>query len=710
MKYTDASLPIPVRVEDLLARMTLEEKIAQMQQVPANLVTEEELFAWAERGCGSFLHVLGEKADELRAVQAKTRLKIPPIFGIDAIHGHALLRGATVFPSQLAMACSWNNELIKAVGKATAKEVRADGLDWTFSPVLCIARDTRWGRVNETFGEDPYLIGELGKAIIEGYQEDKHMIACAKHYIAYGEATGARDAYDSEVTVRKIREVFLPPFKKAIEANCSSVMTAYGSADATPITAHKRLLTDILKTECGFNGFVVTDWQNVQNLIQLQKITDNMEDAAKIAIEAGNDMSMATLEFYDAALKSARNGDIDPARIDDAVRRILTVKFTLGLFDEVKKVDKKEINCAAHKRINKAIADESIVMLKNNGILPLNTAEKRKIAVIGYNADSIRNQYGDWTFYSHPDASDPTEIPANEHYTLLRGIQTEFKECNVQYHYGCSIEDSNDSDIAGAVALAEESDIIIYTVGDSYKQNGEGHDRADLQLTGRQNELFLRLCETGKPIICVAMCAKPLVFNTVAEKSHAFLVSFNGGDYGGLSIAQILAGKLNPSGKLPISFPRHSGQLPVHYNHYEIWHGGRYVDYDATALYTFGDGLSYSDFIYSDLSLSASTAAKEDAITVQVTLQNNAKTDGYETVQLYVNDRFSSIITPSMELKGFKKVFVRAGETVTVQIPLCIADLAVVQPDENYVVEPGEFEIMVGGNTKNTLKTVLTVQ
>ena len=325
-KYKDKSLNIEERINDLLSKMTNEEKVGQMLQVSYNTLSKEDYEKYKNLGIGSFLHVLGDEADDIKKRAEKTRLGIPPIFGIDAIHGHCLLNGATVFPSQLAMSSSFNRKLIHDMGKATAKEVAADGLDWTFSPVLCIARDLRWGRVNETFGEDSYVIGELGKAIIEGYEEDNLIIACAKHYIAYGEATGGRDAYDSEVSERKIREVFLPPFEKAAKVGCGSVMTAYGSVDSVPLNANPRMVREILKDEIGFDGFVVSDYENVLNLVTKQFIAENLKDASKLSIEAGNDMSMNTHEFYDCVSELIENNEIDIKYIDDAVRRILRAK------------------------------------------------------------------------------------------------------------------------------------------------------------------------------------------------------------------------------------------------------------------------------------------------------------------------------------------------------------------------------------------------
>lgn len=706
-KYEDKSLTIDERCDDLLSRMTLKEKVGQMLQVSFNVLSPYDYNLYKKMGIGSFLHALGNEIEDIRSKASKTRLNIPPLLGIDAIHGHALLNGATVFPSQLAMSCSFNRDLIFEMGRATAEEVSADGLDWTFSPVLCIARDLRWGRVDETFGEDSYLVGELGKAIIEGYERDGHIIACAKHYIAYGEATGGRDAYDSPVTERKIREVFLEPFRKAADAGCGSMMTAYGSIDALPLTANKRMLTEILKDELGFEGFVVTDWENVKSLVKNQHVAENIKDASLMAVEAGNDMSMNTHKFYKYVMELACEGKISEERIDDSVRRILKVKFRLGLFDDKKRPDRSVIGCEAHKELNREIARESIVMLKNNNALPL-SADIKKIAVVGPNADSIRAQYGDWTFFSHP-IPNPIAKPKGECYTVLDGMKKVFGEDKIIFEKGCDIL-GRGSGIGKAVKAAEQSDAVVCVIGDMLLQNGEYRDRANIDLTEAQIKLVERLAKTGKKLIAVLVNCKPLCIKLLKDKCDAIIEVFNGGDFGGLAAAELIAGQFNPSGKLSISFPQTSAQTPCYYNQYDGWHGGQYVDLKKGNVYTFGDGLSYSQFVYSNLRLSKKIAEKNDVVEISVDVRNKGSMDGKETVLLFANDVVSSILTPQIELKGFEKVFIKAGETKTVTISLDIRNLAIVKPDCSYEVESGDFEIMVGRNTHDYLKTVLKVK
>lgn len=696
------------RITEMLAQMTVEEKIGQMQQISYESFRPEVFERFRRLGAGSFLHVLGEQTEEIRADAEKTRMKIPPIFGIDAIHGHSLLNGAVIFPSQLAAACSWNPRLVEKMGEVTAREVNADGIDWVFSPVLCLGRDTRWGRVDETFGEDPFLTGKLGAAIVKGYEKDGLVAACLKHYIGYGEATGGRDAYDTEVSERKLREVFLPPFAEALKAGASTVMTAYGSISGVPMTAHRRLLREVLKEELGFEGFVVTDWYNVGALRTKQKVAESYDAAVRLAISAGNDMSMMSHDFYDSAIRQAKEGKIPMEEIDDAVRRILRVKFSLGLFDgKRKRLPRSVIASTEHIEANRELTRESLVLLENNGILPLKSSPK-KIAVVGPNADDIRAQYGDWTYFSHPSAK-PDAVPKGDVYTVLRGIRTVFPESEVVYHKGCDIMDSAVESIDEAASMAQDADIIIAVVGDCLCQNGEAKDRANLELSGRQNELVARLKATGKPVVTVLVNGKPLCIGEVARHSDAVIESFNSGDLGGLCVAELIAGRFNPSGKLPISFPRSSAQLPCYYNQYSGWHGGKYMDVEEGSLYDFGYGLSFTTYEYANLTLSQEVASPEDVITVSVEVTNTGNRDGKEVVELYVNDVISSVLTPTRVLKGFDKVFVRAGETVDVKFELPVSSLSLVDADGESVVEPGEFEIMVGGGLDSLQKTILKV-
>lgn len=697
MKKADAIL----KAKELLKQMTTEEKVAQMIQVSYVNVSKEEALRWASIGAGSFLHVLGEDAREIQRAAMKSRLGIPVIFGIDAIHGHGLNMEATIFPSQLAVACSWDRGIVEKMGEVTAREVATDGLHWTFSPVLCLGRDTRWGRINETFGEDPYLSGELGAAIIKGYQgedlsDGEHILACAKHYLGYGEAVGARDACDSEVTERKIREVFLPPFQKAVEAGCATIMTAYGSTDSTPLTASRKIMHDILRDELGFEGFVVTDWDNTMSLIRNQKVAKDMEDASVQTINAGNDMIMVTLDFYEAMLSALKKGTVDISTVDEAVLHILTIKYEMELFEKPEKTGKADcFSCEEHLAASLDAARKSVTLLRNKDMLPLDKNCK-KIAVIGPNADDVRAQYGDWTYFTHPQPK-PDCVPTRPYVTVKEGVEALCKENNIEFVYakGCSVLPSEEDDLAAAIQAASDADAIIYVVGDMIDQFGEFKDRANLDLSGRQTELFYGLKATGKPVCTVLVASKPLCMGAVAEQADAVICGFNGGMFGGQAIAEAVFGKLNPGGRLPISFPRHSGQLPVYYNQLPGWHGGKYCDLPAEPLFAFGEGMSYTTFTFENLTFD------KDTLKVQVDVTNTGDREGVETVQIYIHDVVSSVMTVGKKLVAFAKVTLAAGEKKTVSISLQKDDFALINTNCEKVVEPGEFVVMAGKSSKD---------
>ena len=694
------------KARELLARMTVEEKVAQMVQVPYSKVGREEALRWARLGAGSFLHVLGDDAREVQETALHTRLGIPVIFGIDAIHGHGLNEHATIFPSQLAMACSWDRDMTRRMGEVTAREVATDGLHWTFSPVLCLGRDTRWGRIDETFGEDPYLAGELGEAIIRGYQgddldSDEHILACAKHYLGYGEATGARDAYDTEITRRKAREVFLPPFRKAVEAGCATIMTAYGSQDGVPYTVNSWALRDMLRGEMDFSGFVVTDWDNARSLVERQHVCATLEEAAVEAAKAGNDMIMTTLAFYDAMLAALKEGSASMDVVDEAVLHILTIKYEMGLFHKSEKTGVPGcIGCDAHHDQALQAARGSMTLLKNNGMLPLK--KNSTIALIGPNADDIRAQYGDWTYFTHPEPGIYKE-PVRPYVTLKEGLEQLCTETGSTclYMKGCGQLAEDTDDLDGAVALAQKADVIVFVPGDCARLFGEYQDRANLELSGRQTELFRRLRALNKPICTVLISSKPLCLGDSAEKADAVLCAFNPGMYGGQAIAETLFGCINPSGHLPISFPRHSGQVPVYYNHLPGWHGDKYVDLPGSPLFAFGEGLSYTQFVLSRLALDA------DTLTVCGHVENTGHRDGDALIQVYVRDLVSSVITPVKQLRSFLKVPLAAGEGTDFRIALKPEDFALVNALEQTVVEPGDFQVLVGFSSKDEDLTAL---
>ena len=702
------------RVEKILSKMSIEEKVAQMQQLSAN-ATPEDIFEQfkSEGKLGSYLHVLGEETGSFLESATQTELKVPPIFGIDAIHGHSLLKAATIFPSQLALACSWEEAAVEKVGEITADEVAADGLNWVFSPVLCLGRDLRWGRVDETFGEDAELASRLGVAIIKGYQKNGKVAACAKHYLGYGEATGGRDSYDTEITERKAREVFLKPFKAAVDAGCMTFMTAYGSIDGEPLTISKRYLTEILKEEFGFDGFVVTDWENFRSLVTGQHSFESMNEACVEGIVAGNDMSMNSHEFYEALVKAVKDGRVSMEVIDNAVRRILMVKARLGLLEEtpVEMPSREIIGCKAHHDYNYEVTVKSAVLLKNNGVLPLKAA--KKIAVLGPNADDMRAQYGDWTYFSHPNEK-PWETAKESSYTLLKGVQEAFAGCEVVYAKGCSVEGKEDAAVADAwmqeaLAAAKDADVAVIAVGDVLSQNGEYKDRANPVLSGRQIELVQRVKELGKQVIVVLINGKPLILNDLENYADAIVEVFNNGDEGGLAVAKLLKGEENFSGKLPISFPYDAATMPCYYNQYSYWHGGKYIDVEMGSPYPFGFGLSYNHYAYGGLSLSKASAKRGERVELSLTVTNQGEMCGDEIVQLYFKDKVCKVLTPIRTLLDFKKVALKAGETATVTFTVDTEKLGYYDRNCRYQVDAGEFTLYVSGDGKTFQEISLTI-
>jgi len=703
------------RVEEILSKMSLEDKVAQMLQLSANANPADIFEKFKSEGkLGSYLHVLGHETDSFLESAAQTDLKVPPIFGIDAIHGHALLKSATVFPSQLAMACSWDDNMVEKVGEVTADEVAADGLSWVFSPVLCIGRDLRWGRIAETFGEDAELISRLGAAIIRGYQKNGNVAACAKHYLGYGEATGGRDSYDTEITERKAREIFLRPFKAAVDAGCMTFMTAYGSIDGESLTVSHRYLTEILKDEYGFDGFVVTDWENFRSTVNGQKLFESMDDACVAGVVAGNDMSMNSNEFYAALVNAAREGRISVDVLDNAVRRILAVKDRLGLLDGEKKtsLSRDIIGCDAHQAFNYEVAVKSAVLLKNNGALPLVGA--KKIAVLGPNATDVRAQYGDWTYFSHPNPQ-PNETAKECTYTVLKGMQEAYSDSEIVYAKGCSVvgaEDVATSDawMDEALAVAAEADASVIVIGDILDQNGETKDRANLVLSGRQIELVKRVKALGKTVIVVLVNGKPLELCEVEKYADAIVETFNSGDMGGLAVANLIKGKENFSGKLPISFPYSSAALPCYYNQYDYWHHTqKYIDVPKGSPYPFGFGLSYSSFVYGDLSLDKNVLKRGERACLTVEIKNDSAVDGEETVQLYFKDKICKILTPIRTLIDYKKASVPAGESRVVTFEVDTEKLGYYNRDCEYCVDAGEFALYVSGDGRNFKEITLRV-
>ncbi|MBN1936336.1 MAG: glycoside hydrolase family 3 C-terminal domain-containing protein [Anaerolineae bacterium] len=706
--YQDPARSVEERVEDLLARMTLEEKVGQMIQAHGGREPEKAL---REMHVGSFLHVIGEEAVALQRQAAESRLGIPLIFGIDAIHGHAFWPAATVFPTQLTMSCAWNPAIMEEIGRITALEASYTGMHWTFSPVLCLARDLRWGRIDETFGEDPTLIGVLGAALVRGYQgkdlsAPHSILACAKHYAGYPAARGGRDAAETDLTRRGLLSTYLPPFQAAAEAGCGSFMTGYQVIDGVPCTANRWLLTEVLKEAWGFDGFVVTDWDNVARMHREQKVCATMEEAAQLAAESGNDMIMTTPAFYQAAVDLVKSGRLDEAVIDRAVRRILRVKFKLGLFDHKRYPDlaggQAAIGCDAHRKVALEAAYQSVVLLKNtDNLLPLDADRVKRVAVIGPNADDPVAQLGDWVSWSGQLGEHARPRQRESIVTVLDGLRNRLGGDRVTYARGCDVVDPDLSELDEAAALARQAAVAVVVLGDNLQIAGEGRDRANLDLSGGQQELLEAVYATGTPMVLVLINSKPLTIPWAVAHIPAIVQAGNPGLEGGTAVAGVLFGDRDPSGKLTLSWPYHVGQQPVYYNQMPGWHADRYADMPVDPLFAFGYGLSYTSFAYRNLALDKTELKKGETLRVSVEVTNTGARAGTEIVQLYINDVYSSVTTPVKELKAFARVELLPGETQTVCLRVAIDQLALVNQNLASVVEPGEFEMMVGPSSRD---------
>jgi beta-glucosidase len=719
LPYQDRALSPEQRTRDLLARMSLEEKVGQLMQADGRVNAAEQV---RERSAGSFLHILGEPTVELQRLAEQTGLGVPLIFGIDAIHGHGFWRGATVFPTQLAISCSWNPDLLETQGRITAREMLATGLHWTFSPVLCLARDLRWGRINETFGEDQHLLGVLGSALVRGLQgqhlsDPDSVIACAKHFAGYCETVGGRDGSEAEISERKLRSTFLPPFQEMVKAGCRSFMTAYQNIDGVACTINRWLLTDVLRGEWGFEGFVVTDWNNVGRLVEQRFLYDSVEAAAPDALRAGNDMIMTTPGYYRAVIAQVQAGKVSVEDVDLACSRILRHKFELGLFDDKRYPPLERaaeiVGCAEHRAPLLRAALESIVLLKNDPapataadgaatpLLPLGPGIRR-IAVLGPNADDTLSQLGDWSFGSGQAMVSIGGHPRHLVSTVLDGVkeQAAKRGIAVDYHPGCEVMDADLSDIAAAQALAAAADLAVVVVGDVLEQTGELKDRYELDLTGGQLPLLEAVRATGTPFVVVLINSKPLCIPWVAEHATAILEAFNPGMEGGRAVAQLLFGEASPCGKLTISFPSHVGQQPVHYQEIPGWHGNKNTGYTSEPLYAFGYGLSYTRYAYSNLELSSERIQPSQNVRVSVDVKNEGERAGTEIVQLYLNDVVTSCSTPNKILKRYARVTLAPGETRRVQFELGRSDLTFLGRDCKPRTEPGEFRVMVGASSR----------
>ena len=769
LPYRNPELPTEERIADLLGRMTLEEKVGQMMQLDARSGDLDDLIV--NKHVGSILHTSpSDLPKAVETVNAKTRLGIPLVIGDDCIHGYSFWPGATIFPEQLGMATTWDSEKVQAAGRATAEEVSATGVHWTFSPVLCIARDTRWGRVGETFGEDPYLIGEMASSIVKGYQGGAKageplakdaILACAKHFAGYSETQGGRDASEADLSHRKLESWFLPPFERVAKEGCGTFMLGYESIEGVPVTFNKWLLSDKLRGAWNYQGTLITDWDNVGRSVWEQKVKPDYVQAAADAVKSGNDLVMTTPKFYEGAIEAVKTGLLDESLIDAAVARILALKFRLGLFEDPRLPDQERINAVIgseeHQQLNLEVAREAVALLKNNGSLPFNAAGAKRIAVVGPLADDAQTQLGDWAGSSGQINWMPDGHPREMITTVLDGFKQLSPEgCEVVYSRGANIVDlvpdpegefypdgqprpkigvSAKLDRAlldEAVENARQSDLIVAVVGDVIQAIGEGCSTATLELLGGQNALIDALSnvarETGKPFVVVLVSSKPqvlpasvigtngvIVDETPAEGTSALLWAPSPGMKGGQAIAEIILGETEPSGRLPITFPRHAGQLPVYYNQIRGQHGNRYADLTQDPAFAFGEGLSYTTFEYGEPTVTnvpeSGMFAETDTVHAEITLTNTGDRKGTEVVQLYIGDIVTSYSWTDRELKAFQRVELEPGESETVAFDIPVSDCTIVDSEANRIVEPGEFEVLIGHSSRreDLKRTTFTV-
>lgn len=721
--YLCATAPIERRVDDLMSRMTLREKVNQLQNRYAG---EDFRGLFGDDGIGT-VHEMNLSAEDC-AIRYKnmqsyllqqTRLGIPALTCAEGIQG-IIQNGCTLYPHALAQGATWNPELIKRMTMAAGDEAMQIGIHQILSPVLDLGRELRWGRVEETFGEDPFLVAEMATAFVNGYQHHPSITCTPKHFVAHGTPQGGLNCAEVKGGPRDLWSLYLYPFKKVIErTHPQAVMSCYSAYDGVPVTASHYYMTEVLRDSLGFDGYVYSDWGAVERLKDVHHAVATREEAARIALMAGVDLDID--DSYQSLVEQVEQGLVSMVDIDRAVRRILSVKFRLGLFDT--SLETEPFHMVRNHKMAREVANESAILLQNNGILPLDTRQCRRIAVIGPNADCA--VMGDYSW---------TSEDSREGVTLLQGISEATKgKCQVSYARGCDWWSQDTTQIAQAVAIAQQSDVAVVAIGtrstylgrDPKKStSGEGFDLSAIELPGVQQRLLEAVKATGKPMVVVLISGKPLAIPWVKENVDALLVQWYAGEEQGHAAADILLGRVNPSGRLNVSFPRSTGTLPCYYN-YNIterenpWDkagdinepGRRYVFDSPEPLWCFGEGMSYTTFEYSDMNLSTDTLNRCDTLDVCVTVRNTGLRDGKEVVQLYVRDLVSSVATPKQQLRAFQKVDVKAGQTCRVTLRLPIDELALYNEKMQRVVEPGDFELQVGSSAGRIhLRKMITVR
>ncbi|HEV2833639.1 MAG TPA: beta-glucosidase BglX [Hanamia sp.] len=708
-------------------KKTIDEKVGQMNQYNGDwdatgpITPDGDKQNQIRKGMlGSMLNVTGvEHTRQLQQIAMQSRLKIPLLFGQDIIHGYR-----TTFPIPLAEAASWDLKAIELSARIAGTEAASGGVHWTFAPMVDIARDPRWGRVMEGAGEDPYLGSLIATARVKGFQGKglgniDAIMACAKHFAAYGAAIGGRDYNSVDMSLTTLWNIYLPPFKAAADAGAATFMNSFNTLNGIPATGNKYLQKDILKGKWNFKGFMVSDWNSIGEMIPHGFAKDNYE-AAEEAISAGNDMDMESRSYIQNLVPLIKAGKVKIQWVDEAVRRILKKKFEMGLFDDPFKFcneerEKQQWNNIENLKAEKIMAEKSIVLLKNeNQLLPLSRTklQGKTIAFIGPFIKGIRDNLGFWS-YTWPDDSVRIVSP-------WQGIQNKVgNNIKMLYAKGCNINDTSRAGFMEAIETAMKADVIIMNVGEAADMSGEAKSRSNIHLPGVQEELIKAIYATGKPVIVMINAGRPLIFNWTADHVPAVVYTWWLGTEAGNAMADVLFGDYNPSAKLPMSFPRSEGQIPVYYNHFntgrpaknksDLNYVSSYIDLQNGPRFPFGYGLSYTTFSYSDIKLSSTSLKPGQTLKASFTLSNTGKYDGTETVQLYIRDLVSSVVRPVKELKGFQKIFLKPGESKALTFTLTVDDLKFFNEELKYNYEPGDFKIFIGTNSEEVKEASFTL-
>lgn len=705
---------IDQKVDELLKKMTLEEKVGQLNQYTGDntatgpLTINPNKQEQIKKGkIGSMLNIIGYRyTRQYQELAMQSRLKIPLLFGLDVIHGHK-----TTFPIPLAEAASWDLAAMELSARVAATEAAASGIHWTFAPMVDISRDPRWGRVMEGAGEDTYLGSRIAYARVKGFQGNKlgdlnSVMACAKHFAAYGAAVGGRDYNSVDMSDRMLWETYLPPFKACVDAGAATFMNSFNDINGIPASANKYIQHDILKGKWNFRGFIVSDWGSIAEMVA-HGYSPDKKDAAEKAILSGNDMDMEGNAYNDHLAQLVTEGKVPMVVLDEAVRRVLRKKFELGLFDDPyrycnQKLQEKELNNPEHAKIAREVASKSIVLLKNEkNVLPL-SKETKTIAFIGPMVKPKRINHGFW-------AVDLKDVDSTYIVSQWEGLERKVgKNTKLLYAKGCGIEDTNKAGFQEAVNVANQADVVVLSIGERWNMSGEAKSRSNIHLPGVQEDLIKELQKTGKPIVILINAGRPLIFNWTADNMPTIVYTWWLGSEAGNAIADVLFGDYNPSGKLPMTFPREEGQIPIYYNHFSTGrpsvnedkvYKSAYIDLSNAPKFPFGYGLSYTTFGYSDLKLSKTTMKDSETIEASVTITNTGKRAGEEVVQLYLQDKFGSVVRPILELKDFQKIKLNAGESKTIKFVIDKEKLSFYNSDLNWVAEPGAFELMIGSSS-----------